>query len=372
MFNHDHYVPILKWKRGERTALEQLDPARKSNMTPLIEVQPVPFNHTTGNFSKTIDDHLSDIGNHIKVAWDQNSPVFVDLYTLYNNEDFEDDILSNGQHPVEFVIDEIESNGTPAIPVTGIYRYQPFHDAIKSVSKKYNRGICLRLEEADLSDIPVLIEDLNNLLEFLEIEKEMVDIILDYKQILPQQEQEHLKNVILTIVQFPYLQNWRTLTLASTAYPKNLRQIPTNSSGSLPRTEWNVFQSLIGYGLVRLPAFGDYNISHPDFVNLDPRVINMAAGIKYTANNEFLIFRGIGIKNNGFSQMVQLCQNVINHQLYYGNHFSSGDQYIHDCAHQNVTTGNAEKWVTVGVNHHLTLVSLDLANLHVSSVVGSP
>lgn len=372
MFNHDQYVPILKWKRGERTALEQLEPAYKTKMTPLIEVQPVPFNHALGVFSKSIDEHLEKIGKTVKAAWNQEKPVFVDVFSLYNNEDFEDDTLQTGQHPIEFVIDDIETNGIPAIPVTGIYRHDPFHSSIKSIIKKYNRGVCLRLEESDFSDIPSLKQSIDDLLNYLVIEKDLVDIVLDYKQIIPQQQQQHINNVALTLVQLPYLQEWRTLTLASTAYPKNLGQISTNSNGTLPRTEWNVYQSLRGYGLARQPAFGDYNISHPDFVNLDPRVINMAAGIKYTAGNEFLIFRGKGIKNNGFSQMVQICQSVINHKRYKGNNFSFGDQYIYDCAHQTVTTGNPEKWVIVGVNHHLSVVSNDLSNLHVPSTVGSP
>lgn len=372
MFDQNHYVPILKWKRGERNALEKLDQTLKSNITPLIEVQPVPFDHAQGNFSKSLDNHLSDIGNQVKTAWKKIEPIFVDLNTLYENGDFEDDSLQSGEHPVEFVIDEIESKGIPAIPVTGIYRHTPFHAAIKAVWKKYNRGICLRLEEAELSDISILKSDIDNLLNFLQIDREMVDIILDYKQIIPQQEQQHTSNVVLTIVKLPYLLDWRTLTLASTAYPKNLTQIPTNSTGSLSRTEWKVYQNLKKYGLARVPAFSDYNISHPDFINLNPRVINMAASIKYTAGNEFIIFRGIGIKNNGFSQMVQICQNIINHSTYCGGNFSFGDQYIFDCAHQNCTTGNAEKWVTVGVNHHLSFVSHYFASLLASSAVGSP
>lgn len=372
MFKNDHYVPITKWKRGERTALENLDPIYKSSMTPLIEIQPVPFDHKAGDFSKTIDQHLRDIGAQVSTSWNQSNPVFVDMNTLYDNEDFEDDILQNGQHPVEFAINEIESNGTSAIPVTGIHRQHSFQTAVKSVFNHYKRGICLRLEESDLSNIPNLRIEIDKLLNFFQISHDFIDIILDYKQIIPEQEQQHISNVALTILQLPYLSAWRTLTLASTAYPKNLNKIPTGSSGVLPRTEWSVYQALRKFGLSRIPAFGDYNITHPDFVNLDPRLINMAAGIKYTAGNKYFIFRGVGVRNNGFSQMVQICANVINHPKYYGNNFSYGDQTIWECAHHRTSTGTAEKWVTAGVNHHWSVVSRDLSNLRVSSTVGSP
>jgi hypothetical protein len=371
MFDNNHYVPILKWKRGERTALSELDPTHKKIMTPLIEIQPVPFDHPNGKFSKTLDEHLSGLGNQVKDSWNEDTGIFVDLNTLYENGDFEEELLESGQHPIEYAMDDVESNGIKAIPVTGIYRHDSFHAAIKATSKKHNRGLCLRLEESDISDIESLRVDIDRLLEFHQVEVSNVDLIIDYKQIIPTQEEQHLSNVALTILKLPYLNDWRTFTIASTAYPKNLNKIPTDSNGSLPRTEWKVYKALIELGLARIPAFGDYTITHPDFVNLDPRLINMAAGVKYTSKEEFLIFRGVGVRNNGFSQMIKICNDVIRHPDYYGKHFSFGDEYIYNCANEECTTGNAEKWVIVGVNHHLSVVANDVSNLPVSSTAHS-
>lgn len=43
VFNERHYVPILRWKRGERWALKQLAEADKQRLTPLIELPPSLF-----------------------------------------------------------------------------------------------------------------------------------------------------------------------------------------------------------------------------------------------------------------------------------------------------------------------------------------
>ncbi|MFJ8516157.1 beta family protein [Lysinibacillus xylanilyticus] len=369
MFNQNHYVPILKWKRGERTALEKLTSTVKNNMTPLIEIQPVPFDHKERVFSKTLDQHLAEIGTQVKTAWGQDKPIFVDVNTLYENGDFSEEVLQSGQHPVEFIIDEIEANGTKAIPVTGIYRYHSFHSSIKKMNDKYKSGVCLRLEEGEFSDTESLRKEINNFLNYIKEKPENIDIILDYKQILPKQEATHINNIILLLAQFPFISEWRTLTIASTAYPKTLQQIPTDSNGDIPRTEWEVYKKLSALSLGRTPSFGDYNITHPDFVNLDPRVINMAAGIRYTFDNKFYIFRGIGVKNNGFTQMVKICNDVINHTCYRGSTFSFGDNEIYNCANQTRSTnGNAETWVTSGINHHLTIVAQDISNLPSTSV----
>ncbi len=38
MFDHSHYVSILRWKQGEQIALRELYPRDKASMTPLIEI----------------------------------------------------------------------------------------------------------------------------------------------------------------------------------------------------------------------------------------------------------------------------------------------------------------------------------------------
>lgn len=364
MFKENHYVPILKWKRGEKTALEKLAPALKNGMTPLIEIQPIPFDHKNGVFSKTLDQHLEKVSDHLKTAWNNSKPLFVDASTLYENDEFSEEFLQTGQHLVEYLLDDIEAKGTKAIPVTGLYRYDAFHDAIKVVNDKHKRGICIRLEESDLSDLKSLQEDIDGILQFFDESPENIDIVLDYKQILPKQKQAHINNIILLLAQFPYLSEWRTLTLASTAYPKTLQQVPTGSNGTLDRTEWEVYLEIISLSLGRKPSFGDYNIAHPDFVNLDPRIINMAAGVRYTYKSKFYIFRGIGVKNNGFAQMTNICKDVEKHLCYRGSTFSFGDKEIYDCANGiRPTNGNAETWVTAGINHHLTIVVQDISSL---------
>jgi len=36
MFEHKHYVPILRWKQAEWLALRHLDPAHCAQITPLV------------------------------------------------------------------------------------------------------------------------------------------------------------------------------------------------------------------------------------------------------------------------------------------------------------------------------------------------
>jgi len=47
MFDHRHYVPVVKWKRGERVALRNLTSDVREKITPLIELLPKHFEGCT-------------------------------------------------------------------------------------------------------------------------------------------------------------------------------------------------------------------------------------------------------------------------------------------------------------------------------------
>jgi hypothetical protein len=79
MVDHKYYVPILKWKRGERIALQELYDVDREGIIPLIEisqkfVEKAPHFFDTGKF---IPIMLEEIAS----CWG-DSLAFVDLYPL--------------------------------------------------------------------------------------------------------------------------------------------------------------------------------------------------------------------------------------------------------------------------------------------------
>ncbi|WP_179032885.1 beta family protein [Paenibacillus kribbensis] len=372
MFSSNHYVPIIKWKRGERTALEHLTPKIKDTITPLLEIQPVPYDHKTENFTKTIDEHLANIGKDLKNSWNSSNPVFVDSLTIYDNEDFEDDYLSTGQHPLEFIIESIENEGSQAIPVTGTTRDSSYQQAVYNMVQKYDRGICIRIHEEQLDNITLLESDIDSILSYIQINKNAVDIVIDFEQITPTKEQTVYFQIINALIQFPDITVWRTITICATSIPKSFAPtIKKFSSGIIPRAEWNIYSRIMKANLNRKPSFGDYTITNPDFVSLPPWLLNkIVSSLKYTCDTEYWVHRG-DLTGNGFSCMKKICSDVVSDPRYCGQHFSYGDSYIYKCANGG-TTGNLEAWVIAGINHHLTKVATDLSSLSLSSKTGLP
>ncbi|GIO06233.1 hypothetical protein J31TS6_22610 [Brevibacillus reuszeri] len=360
MFDHKHYVPILRWKRGEQKALEFLDPLIKQKMTPFIELPPIDWDYENDVPKYTIDQQLDGIGQIVKDSWAQDRPVFVDTNILVREDGSS---MENGQHVVEYVVNDIEQNGTPVVPVTGYGRDEEFHQAIKNTISNFGNGVCVRLEEDDFDD---LTNRLEWILQYYDIQLNEIDLVVDFKYVRPEDEKKTLRYLIGALVSLPNINEWRTLTITSTSVPEDLRDIKTGTDGSINRVEWAIYQSILDQKLSRFPAFGDYVISNPTYLNLDPRVIQIAAGIRYTIEDKYLIFRGKSVRDKrygGWKQTRELSQRILASGYFKGQTYSYGDGYIYQCANGG-NTGNAETWRRVGTNHHLTLAITALSNLH--------
>jgi Beta protein len=61
---------------------------------------------------------------------------------------------------------------------------------------------------------------------------------------------------------------------------------------------------------------------------------------------------------NGHAQI--LCDSP---DLFYGEDFSWGDHFIYEMSQDTRKTGSYEIWLRAGINHNLTVVSRQIANL---------
>ena len=357
MFNHKHYVPILKGKAGEYQALSTLPPTIKSSMTPLIEVPSIPWDFTADVASGTIDDHLEDVAENIDTTWGKTL-LFVDLTWMDPA-----DRMADGRHPVTYVFDEMRARGIEGIPVTGLARDPAYQTAVAGVVATDGRGVCIRIEETDFEDVANLQPSLDAVLAQLGLSPSATDILLDFGSIAPSQSGPLLLAARSVINGFPYLPDWRTLTFAATAFPLNLSSVPALSIIALPRAEWTLWRNLISGPIARRPTFGDYAINHPEPEEFDPRFMSPSASIRYTLSDTWLILKARGARRFGFGQFRSLCSALTARADYYGQPHCWGDDFIQQCANNTVGTGNLTTWRKVGTAHHLTVVVGQIASL---------
>ena len=351
ILGHNHYFPMLKAKEGEFGALSELTEEVKSLIFPLIDI----FSDSNG----TLEKRLPKIAKKISTSWGSDRSIFIDQFGIDLKER-----VSEKEHPLTFIFDKLRTLDVKAIPTTGFDRDEAYHTAIKMITKTDNRGICIRLLIDDMENTDELSDNLDTLLSDLNIPHKHAHLILDFRELNSDQVDMAIETAIDTIKNIPNINGWCTLTVAASGFPGSLKEIPTLSSGKLHRTDFKMWSAIINRKeeMKRLPSFGDYGIQHPDLLDLDWRVIPRVPNIRYTLPSEWLIVRGGSSKKHGSRQTFQLSRDLVSMEEYYGDSFSWGDKYISLCARDADGPGNMTTWRKVGTNHHLTLVSAQIAN----------
>ena len=94
--------------------------------------------------------------------------------------------------------------------------------------------------------------------------------------------------------------------------------------------------------------------------------MNVSASIRYTTDDHWLVMRGEGLLNedgDGHAQYPANAQLLMQRPEFRGSDFSFGDNYIYERPKNRDKPGTPRSWVTAGVNHHLTFVVRQIANL---------
>jgi hypothetical protein len=358
-----HYVPVLKGKKAEYDALAELPTSLRKDFTPLVEVATIPEDPKTKKPKKTVDQHLGNIGLLMKKAFGTTHPVFVD--TTYLTGSF----ASDGTHPLSALGKVAFSRGIKFIPVTGLNRDEKYQKAAQAITQE---GLCLRLNGGDIVDPESNFKDVvEKFLGEFKMRPSQIDLVLDFRAI-PRNIDPRIFALAVksAITATPFIGDWRTFTLIESSFPEQLSSdfgFTADEISTASRTEWHIWKYLRTQSaeIARMPAFGDYGVFHPDPTAFDFIRMQMAAKIRYTSDEHWLIVKGRSTKDKGFEQYMKLAKMLIDHPEYKGRKFSPGDEYIYTRGNKSpgATCGNQTTWIEAGVSHHIAFVLHQLANL---------
>jgi len=354
MFDHKHYVPILRWKRGEWVALRHLAEDVRASLTPLIEITPRSFMPGRNGVAPTTSDALSRIACDLASNWGQRR-AFVDLWHLPDGLR-----VGSGLPALLYLEEEARRRGVALTPVTGLGRAAEYQAAVASVVTAGQSGVCIRLVRNDLTR-PSLTPDLDALLSQLGAEQAQADLIVDLQFV-----GDSIPDWNRVLRSVPYRQRWRTLTVAAGTFPLDLTRFSVGAH-LLRRSDWLAWFHLARTASAseRRPTFADYAIQHGAYRE-PPERANVSASIRYTSHENWLIMRGRALRSDngpGSKQYHAEAKVLCSRQEFSGEDFSYGDAYIHERSVRREPSGSPETLLRAGFNHHLTFVVRQIANL---------
>ena len=361
MRKQSHYIPILKGRLGEFSALSHVDPSIASDFTPLIEF--VPTGDELDDDGEPIPEKVAatvrKTADRLEKNWPKPSEVIVDLHALPSVK---------GYHPVAEVIDRFYDTDTtqviPACRPTDATDETFVARLSASLDKFANRNVCIRLADEDLDerDEPIP-ESLDRLMGALETSPERVDLLLDFGAVNETSASFAARIARLILSDLPHLDHWRSLTLAAGGFPGALDDISPQRLSEVTRwelTTWRTVRDRL-QGKMRVPSFGDYAIAYPR--QLAGIAFAPAPQIRYTAMESWLILKGRKSNRRGNFQFLDICQEIVNNDAFTRG-LSWGDERIAENARyanidpppDEARPGNAMTWRAIGTSHHIAHV----------------
>jgi hypothetical protein len=341
-FGTDHYVPVLKVKRGEKKALQLIAPRIRSRITPLLEIV-----EWRKDLKPALPAHLETAFEGLAESLRTYPGCFLDAREL----------AQDGETAADEVFRMAAFNGISFVPVTGVSRTA---DLVAALNNR-ERGLALRLtrEEFEAGGLTGRIRDF---VSRHKLAQDATDLIVDLGPV-----EEMIAEGIATfasqfLAAIPDPGAWRTLTLSASAFPLSMGVVERRSHAFVERAEWLAWRDYLRAGsLARLPTYSDCAIQHPAGVEgFDPKLMQVSAAVRYALAESWLLIKGESTRRNAAKvQFPELAK-----QLAYGHlrrHFA-GERHCDGCRSIKAAAdglgrfGSAEAWRRIGTVHHITRV----------------
>lgn len=220
--------------------------------------------------------------------------------------------------------------------------------------------VCLRCSNLSAGFVN-LNTQIDNLLRTLSVNANQSYLLLDFGYV-----QDHNYNAIGALAigcikGLDATHDFADMIIASGSFPENLAALTAGRLHRLQRFEWAVWQILLSQKNIKNKiSYGDYGTKYPYYSDVN---FKGSCSIKYTADTEFIIYRGELSENHpeGNGQYIIFADKLIRSADYSGIGFSWGDGRINEYAQEDLRnpgrkTGNATNWVEISQNHHITLI----------------
>lgn len=355
-FGPEKYVPIVLMKRGERAGLSGLAAGIRVNVVPLWVVHEPDLDWDTGLPKKTLQDHLASLPKELAACW--KGPAFLDM------NEAGDDFLG-AEHALAWFHASALAEGLELTPVVSPNSSQDYLDAVESIVAA-GGDACLRLF---VDDWPAGggSGSLDDLLQSIGASASECHLVLDMRDDVGAAAARLLVSELRTL---PYLQDWKSLTAASTAIPDSMP--PGSGLHVLPRHDWRIYVGVRGLGLPRDPSFGDYAINGVSLgVDINPAVMQISATLRYTTEDDWLVakgglFKAHGGKSMGARAVPPAADLLVKHPDFSGAGHCSFEDWLLPVA-GGTGGSNPEAWRREGTTHHVTRVVPQVASLGASA-----
>jgi hypothetical protein len=346
------YLPILKWKQGERIALRNLTETQWNGVVPLVELLPIVATPDAAGLKAALPSYLDKLGKEMAAALLEHASVAVDIRYLapaYPNQARLADVVCKK------LAADTDLNVIPVITQSMLLETPNEVGKLAAFPEQILRVVAPFTQAESITQMV-------KALVAAGLPKKSLHVLIDQFSIVGEAAPAKWTAVR------PYLDvamstACASTTLAGGSFPINLIGMAQGVK-DLPRVEWLIWKLLRRAPEYRTVRFSDYTVSNPAMApDMDPLQINPSIHIRYAADSLWRVFKAGGFKKGKPNQLKNLCKLLLGDTVYSGQSFSFGDGNYHKQANDPSTTaknGNPSSWRRDATNHHVVLTATAL------------
>jgi hypothetical protein len=333
------YIPILRWKRGERVGLSHVTLAGKKDVVPLVALAPDQFRNKAATASRPTVSAAEAFVNELVTAWGK-ALAYVDGSSLPH---------AIGTQPLVDIAAAAKSAGAPIIPATWLDAPPAYQAAVKSVVQADKKGVALRVDLEEFTSASSWVSSWPFALNETDLIVDLAENVILIGQL------GHAVDTAFQKLHQP--KQWRSVTMAGSSMPGNFSGYQAGTH-LLPRAELTLWKKLSKLKLPYVLQFGDYTSVSP---NAPPQGIawGFPINVRYTRTDDFLICRGVGTTGHGGidmdQQLIEHAKKIVSYPKRGPLAHCWADTRIDNIAAGKESPGNLEAWVQIGVNRHIEL-----------------
>lgn len=318
------YIPFLKAKRGELTAIGALAPDVKAAICPFLDFPRKKAKYDTETYAKMMNSIFRGIKRH----WGKNAEFYFD--------DFDIDELPpvKGHHQYAYALNALKE--LQVIPVVALNRTKHNHVVakLKRDGEVASNTVAFRVEQDDFADYEAIEDQIDYDLATVFKEFKKVDLVLDCRLCNGKDASETGIQIATFAGKFcKAYDKVRNVIVTGSSIPASSSDLlETNTNRTVPRKELAIIRKARDFSEVKLIA-GDYTTVSPCYsdADLDPKILLniMTARLTYTFEGFHYFIRGQSIKSAGYEQYTGLAKALCNQTFFRGPSYSMGDEYLH-------------------------------------------
>lgn len=344
------YVPILKSKAAEHWAIEHASPEVRAYMRPIVEVVPkdTPFDDLTSFIERVIP------------KWPTDTVLTFDTGNLDQTEPIE----GGTDLGVLWTARSLLYQQVAAKPVMRLTDDIPILEEVAVAAEIHGHGACLRLGSQERDPSTDEAESLlPEVLATTGLSSIDLDLLIDFGVVEKARDIGRITPAATQMLEWAaQCGPWRSVTLASGAFPESISGLPSGKPTPLHRYDAELFCRVVEGRPSVTPDFGDYGIWHPGAAANIAHPSN--PNLKYAYQRDWQVYREQKAPT-GHESFFALCKRVVDseHWPLAGASYSAGDTEIARCAKMERGPGAAREWLQWGASHHFAHVVDRLTSL---------